>query len=798
MIYNWIKIAFRNFAKNKMATFINVFGLTLGLLGLIITLLYTNDQLSYDQWIQDKDRIISVGYQFDDEKDIWGVSYPQMEKAKANMSGIEDILLVSAMGYESTNVINGDKIVQATKIVESTPNFFAFFPYKFIEGNPATALNAKNHLVVSEDFAKKAFGEENPMGKNLQIGKTNYIVQGVFRIEEKSSIMPEIIYSFEKMDAYWGNYSYNAYIKMKTPISISDFKDQYYQAVWAEQIEREAQEEGMTVEEVLENFPFQIAAALLVDSRFEMFNSATFFEPYGNKSIIRIMFAISILLLVISMVNFINLSMAAAVKRAKEVGVRKAIGAGKSLIVYQNLFETTLLTLFSFVLAMVGIELILPYFNDFMQTEIQLHFRLFLGIILLIVVLISLLTGIIPAVYLSNFKIIEVLKGSFSRSSKGIYLRNAMLGVQFMIASFFFMGSLIVYFQINYLNQLDLGFNKEQLMALNFRYKTDKPFQEYEKVKTRLMNIDGVAAVNSVRPLVGTQTGYSTTEFNFKGKKVSNVQYNSVDFGYPEMTQMTLLKGRFLSDQFASDTISSVVINETLAKELGIYDDPINQKLGENTIVVGMVKNYHIADAFSPIPAAFMHHWKAFDGSMVYNLRNVVIKFDAEKLPHILSELETYWPNEVITNAPFEYSFIDKNFEKTYEQYVRQQNIFGVMTALVILVALLGLYALSSFIIEQRLKEVAIRKTLGAETKNIILRFAKPYLFIGSVSILLTFPWVIYLANEWLQDFAYRIDLSIMPFLLCFLILLSLTLLVVSLKAWRATKINLVNYLKYE
>src|SRR5690606_36009288 len=153
---------------------------------------------------------------------------------------------------------------------------------------------------------------------------------------------------------------------------------------------------GMTVEEVLENFPFQIAAALLVDSRFEMFNSATFFEPYGNKSIIRIMFAISILLLVISMVNFINLSMAAAVKRAKEVGVRKAIGAGKRLIVYQNLFETTLLTLFSFVLAMVGIELILPYFNDFMQTEIQLHFRLFLGVIVLIVVLISLLTGIIP------------------------------------------------------------------------------------------------------------------------------------------------------------------------------------------------------------------------------------------------------------------------------------------------------------------------------------------------------------------------------------------------------------------
>ncbi|MGB6093469.1 MAG: ABC transporter permease, partial [Moheibacter sp.] len=527
-----------------MATFINVFGLTLGLIGLVLTLLYSNDQLSFDHWNPEKDRVFAIGYLLDNEADVWGVSNPQMEKAKANIGEIEDILLVSAMGYQPANITAGDKVVYATKIVDATSNFFSFFPFQFLEGNPETAIKADNQIAVSDDFAKKLFGNENAMGKNLQIGSTIFVINGVYRIPGKSVMMPEVVVPFKKLDEYWGNFNYNGYFKTKSNISIPDLKEKYDRAVWREQFEKEAKEEGITLDELMEKYPFESIITTLPDSHFDMKNSMTLYEPYGNRSIIKIMFGISILILMISVVNFINLSLAGAVKRAKEVGLRKAIGASRKQIIYQNLFETLILTLFSLLAAMVGIELILPFFNEFMQTEIEINPAKFFFQLLLIVIGTSLLTGIIPALYLSKFRTIEVLKGSFSRSSKGIYLRNAMLGLQFMIAAFFFVGSLIVYFQISYLNKLDLGFDKQQLMVLDFKYKDGKPFRSYEQVKTYLENMDGVTDVNSVRPLAGSQTGYSTTELKYNDKKVVSVLYNSIDFGYPEMMKMKLLKGR--------------------------------------------------------------------------------------------------------------------------------------------------------------------------------------------------------------------------------------------------------------
>lgn len=798
MIQNWIKIAFRNFAKNKLATFINIFGLTIGLAGLILTILYQYDQFSYDRWIPEKDKIFAVGHRMDNEKEVWGVSNPQMEKAKANIAEIDEVLLVNAMGYDNAIVNIEDRSIQSTKILNATKNFFDFFPFDFIEGSAGNALNANNYIAISERFAQKLFGKENAMGKTVQIGSNTYAIHGIYKLDKKSSIMPEIVIPFKELDDYWGNFNYNGYIKTKKPMTTSAIKQKYDDAVWKEELEKEAKAEGITVKELLEIYPFESVFASIENSRFDIYDAETGFEPYGNRSIINIMLGISILILLISIVNFINLSLASAIKRAKEVGVRKSVGAGQKDIVFQSLFETFILTVFSCFLALVAIELVLPYFNQFMNTEITINYGLFLVQVLLIVIGTTLLTGIIPAVYISKFKTIEVLKGSFSRSTRGIYLRNAMLGLQFMIAAFFFIGSLIVYFQVSYLNKLDLGFDKQQILVLNFKRSTDKPFQDYLGVKTYLQNLKGVTAVNSVRPLAGTETGYSTTSIKYQDKKVGNVQYNSIDFGYPEMMGMKLLKGRFLSEKYASDTINNIVVNETLAKELGIYDDPVNKKLNNDLTVVGMVKDYHIFDAYSPVQPVLLHHWKSFENSMIYNMGNVVIKFQPEYLDEILQNLETYWPENVVKNQPFTYSFLDKNFEKTYEQYVRQQHIFSIMTGIVILIALLGLYALSSFIIEQRLKEIAIRKTLGAEAGDIVHRFAKPYMLIGAIAILLTFPLVGYFGNEWLQNFAYRISMPWMAFVICLVILLVLSFLVVSIKAWAATKIDLVKYLKYE
>ena len=796
MIQNWIKIAFRNFAKNKLATFINVFGLTLGLVGLIFTLLYRSDQYSYDDWSPEKDRIFAVGHYLDG--DVWGVSNPQIERAKEKIPEIEDVLLVGALGYQSSYVTKDNHSVSSNKTIEATSNFFDFFPYSFVEGSPKTAIKSENEIAISEDFAKKLDADGHILNQTVNINGKAYVVKGVYRIEGKSAIMPDVVIPFTKLDDYWGNYNYNGYFKTRAGVTADELVKKFHKAVWEDELAKEAKEAGISVEELLEKADFQPVVYSLKDSRFEMANTEPFCEPYGNRTLIQIMLWISILILIISVVNFINLSLAGAIKRAKEVGVRKAIGAGKTNIIAQSLFETFLLCLVSVCLALVTIELGMEWFNRFMNVEIKVDYGLFLMQILGIVAVTSLLTGLIPALYVSKFKAVDVLKGSFSRSSKGIYLRNAMLGLQFMIAAFFMIGSLAVYKQVNYLNKLDLGFNKEQIMVLNFNFKTKKPYEEYQNIKTYLQNLKGVTAVSSARPLIGTQTGWSTTEFTYQDKTVGNVLYNSVDFGYAEMMEMKLLKGRFLSDKFASDTLRNIVINETLAKQLGIYDDPVNKKLSDDITVVGMVKDYHVFDAFSAIQPTFMLHWKGFKNNMIYNMGNIAIKFKPEDLNTLIPELESYWQQKVTPGKPFEYSFLDKNFEKTYEQYDRQQKIFGVLTSIVILIALLGLYALSSFIIEQRLKEVAIRKTLGAESKDLVSQFTKPYMKIGVVSILLSFPLAWYAIRFWLENFAYRIAIPWDAFVICMIILLVLSFLVVSLKAMRAARMNPVEYLKYE
>lgn len=794
MLKNWIKIAFRSFAKNKLATFINVFGLTLGLVGLVLTLLYQNDQYSYDRWIKDSDRIFALAHKFGE--DIWGVSNPQMEQAKAKIPEIEEILMVDATGYKSSILEFENNSVYTEKIINSTSNFFDFFPYVFIEGS-AQDIKTSGNIAISENFARKLFKDKDPINQTIKAGNLSLVVKAVYRLSHKSSIMPDVVISYSKMDEYWGNYNYNAYIKTKNDISSDQLRKSYDKNVLDESLKQNAQKEGLTVEELKNKYQFQSIVSPLPESRFDVKSSLTLYEPYGNRTIIQIMYGISLLILVISIVNFINLSLAGAIKRAKEIGVRKAMGATRKNIVGQSLFETFLLTLFSSLLSLVMIELLLNPFNRFMQTNIEVNYGLFLVQIIGIAIFTTILTGIIPALYLSKFQSIEVLKGSFSRSAKGIYIRNGMLAFQFMIAAFFFTGSLIVYLQIRYLDKLDLGFNKEQIMVLNFRYNSN-PFEEYEHIKTYLKNINGITEVNSARPLAGSNIGYSTTEIELQGKTVGGVLYNSVDFGYPEMMGMDLLKGRFLSSEYASDTVNNVVINETLAKELGIYDNPVNQKLNKELNVVGMVKDFHVFDAFSPIKPLIMEHWISEKKHMVYNMGNILVKFKPENLDEIISNLEVYWPQKVITTKPFDYTFLDQNFAKTYEQYLKQQQIFGIMTGLIILIALLGLYAMSSFIIEQRLKEVAIRKTLGAETKDIILKFSKPYLIIGATGILLAFPITYYAADLWLQNFSYRIPIPWLAFVFSFVILLLMAFLVVSIKAWRTTKINLVTYLKYE
>lgn len=806
MLQNWIKIAFRNFAKNKLATFINIFGLTIGLIGLVLTLLYWNDQSSYDRWNPNQNDVYTIAHGYG--QDVWGTSFPHVQKAKETIPEIVDYLIL-ASAYWSENIHMGDQTIYQNKMVSSSPNFFEFFPFEFIAGNPKTALTAKNYVAISEDLAIKLFGNTNVVGKTIKINKSDYIVNGVYLLNKKSSVMPMAVTPFEReYDQEFSNFNYFALMKLKPNTDIELIKQKYDLNVLDFRLKKDLEGSGLSVEEFKDKNGFMYPVMIpLKDIHFDLKMHWTPFEPFGNFRLILIMFGLSSLILILSIVNFINLTTANAIKRAKEIGVRKAIGATKRHIVYQFLTETALLSLLALLLTFVAVEIILPYFNEFMNVDLKMNSPLLFVQILFILLFITLLAGIIPASYLSNFKAINVLKGVFARSKNGVVLRNSMLFLQFLIATFFIIGTIIVYLQIQFLGKQDLGLNKEQIVILNIGDGEGNSFAKYQRIKTHLKNIPGVLAVNTARPTISLESTASSTALEYEDRAANEeVIAQTIDFNYPEMMEMKLLKGRFLSEKYASDTINNIVINETLAKMLGIYDDPINKKLkgGQKKtdldyIVVGMVEDYHIGDVQSKVKAAFMYHWKAGEEWMpLYAVSYIQVKFDPSRTQEVLSQLEEYWGTSVTPGYPFKYRFMDQEFAKSYETYTKQQQIFFILTFVVIFIALLGLFALSSLLIEQKLKDVAIRKTLGASSNELVFGLSKQYLIIGGIAALVAMPLVYAALTKWLEDFAYRIQIPIWPFVASLLVILALAFLIVSIKAYSATKINLVKYLKYE
>lgn len=806
MINNWIKIAFRNFAKNKLATFINVFGLTLGLVGLVLTLLYWNDQNSYDKWNPNKNQMFTLAHGYG--KDVWGTSFPHVQKAKETISEIEDFLILSN-NYWSENFTVGEQMIYQDKLVNATPNFFDYFPFDFIDGSPKNAISAKNYVAISDKVAQKLFGETNVVGKTVKINKGEYIVNGVYLLNEKSTIMPQVVLPFSgELDNGFNNFNYFAFIRLKKGTDLNTIKEKYTKNVLDYRLELDLKGSGLTLDEYKDKngamFPVFIP---LSNVHFELKMPWNPFEPFGNLQLIFIMFGLSGLILILSIVNFINLTTANAIKRAKEIGVRKALGATKSNVIYQFLTETAILTFFALLLTCVSVEILLPYFNEFMKVELKLDSGKMIIPLLTVAIIISLVAGIIPAMYLSNFKAIYVLKGVFFRSKKGILLRNGMLFLQFTIASFFMIGTLIVYLQIRYLNQQDLGLNQEQVVILGIGSNEGNAYAKYERIKNYLEKQRGIIDVNATRPTTSLEASASSTGMEYKDKSSDEeVIAQTTDFDYPKMMGMKLLKGRFLSSQYASDTINNIIINESLAKKLGIYDDPINKKLkgGQKQSpldynVVGMVQDYHIGDVQSKIKPAFMYHWKAGEEWMpLYAVSYIQVKFDSAHIEQVLEMLESYWNAEVTTGYPFTYHFMDESFAKSYETYTKQQQIFFILTGVVIFIALLGLFALSSLLIEQRMKEVAVRKTLGASSNRLVFGLSKQYLFIGSAASLVTIPLAYFAVEKWLEDFAYRIQIPVWPFVISVVALLVLAFLVVSIKAWRATKVDLGKYLKYE
>lgn len=804
MINNWLKIAFINYKKNWLSTIINLFGLTIGLTGFMLILMHWNDEESYERWNPKKDNIFAFQtYNKADNSYGNNISYPMAERALKVIPEVKDYVLFngSGMGFKMTTK---NKTVYQQDGMSASESFFNFFPFKLVAGSYKNALKGDNVIALSTKAAKNLFGKTNVAGESVKFDNKDYVVTAVYQLPEgNSQIDPEfVITPFELIKGdkdQWGNFNYGCFFMLKPSTDLEALQQKFYNDIFVYRAKLNNEGSGVTVEKYLELYG-PTGSLFTPLEKLKLHAKASWFGV-GDFKTMMILFTLSVLIVILSAINFINLKTAQASQRAKEIGVRKAIGSTKSNLVLQFLLETFVICFASYILALALTEILLPSFNKFYDKEIVMNDWHIYFYSFAMVLTVTLISGLIPATYLANFKAIETLKGNFARSKHGIWLRNGILTLQLIISSFFIIGGLIVNTQVKYMMNKDLGYNGKQVLLVNFSENTDKPWLKYERIKNEMKNIQGVEAVSYGEAVPGSGR-YSNSNMDYMEKSIY-AQHGSMDYDYLQFIGVKLKKGRWLNRNLASDTMTNVLVNEAFVKKFGWTDDQALKndfKPGfdyKPYHIVGIVKDFNILNPRKAVePIVFFHYreteWKR------YNVYNIQLKLKADDIDGTLKRIKNYWQNNVEPGYPFDYFFIDKKFAESFVRYQKQQTLFSILNAMVLMVALLGLFALSSLMIEQKLKDVAIRKTLGASDQTLILGLTKQFLWITTIAVLISIPISYYLMNEWLKDFAYRIDMPVFPFVLSLILLLVLTFSVVSIKAYQATKVNLVKYLKYE
>ncbi|OSY89249.1 hypothetical protein WH52_00965 [Tenacibaculum holothuriorum] len=804
MLQVWFKIFFRNSRKNWLNTLVNISGLTLGLSGLLIILLYLKEEQSYNQWNPNKDNVYRVNIKQPRTGEVWFTCNPGMYLTyPEKIPEVTEAIMVKPF-YRSRTVQYKNSFEFNDKTIFTEPHFFDFFPFKILEGSVEKFRETRNYIGLSKEYAERIFKGDEAVGNIVRIDNKNYTVACVFEVPKNSHQEPDLLLQFETpFEVHWGNHNNELFCKITSGSDLASVSEKMKQII-VDAVKMSAQEEGVTIQEFEEQYK---PPTILLDKLDTIYlhNSAKRAGPSGtgNYQLLMILLALSILLIIISCVNFINLSVASASQRAKEVGVKKTLGLSKKQLLLQYTFEIILQSIISFVLALLVVELSLPYFNEFIGKDISILQLNSIITLFTTAIVIAIVVGLIPALYLSNFKTVDVLKGSISKTKKGNLVRNIMLGLQFLISGFFIISVLIVGTQVTYMMEKDLGFDKEYVLSVDY-YNIDNKFKKYDLTKEVLTKNKNIVSITSSMFVPGEGFVNGTSLSHEINDKRFNSASNVVDHNYLDFSKIKLLAGRNFSKDLASDSLK-IIINETAAKELGIFNKPLGEKLNLGWLdddqpgfeVIGMVQDYHFDGFDTKIAPMFFVLWNSLDFPNGW-MPAIQFKLKSKNIDETIAEIESFWKTNIDAKYPFTYEFLDKKFAKTYEKFKKQQSMFLILSIIVITISLLGLFALATLTIQQRLKEVAIRKTLGASIKEIMYQLIKNFLKITLIASVVLVPIAYYFMQNWLENFVYRIEMPITPYIITPIILTILVFVVVGIKAFYATKIDLIKYLKFE
>lgn len=808
LLPNFLKVTFRNLQRKKAHSFINIFGLSIGLAACLLMIVYINFEMSFDQFHTKKDRIYRVNtvsvtengaVQGRNVTNSWPVGLILAE----NYSEIEKVINLRSWPQYSIKHEN-QYFFENTLIADQS--FLDVFDFGWVKGDRSSALSEPFQIVITREMEEKFFGGESSLGQTMVLqDSVQYIVSGVLEnIPENSHIQFDLLISFKSWsiaredyntNAHWLDLNMRNYVLLKEDAEI-DQVQQNIKDIYMAGAGDYFDGLGMRLEPKLEP---------LTDIYLYSFGNGL--GPKSDINYLYLLGAIAVFILIIACINFMNLSTARSMERAKEVGLRKVVGSDRGMLIRQFLIESMITVIVATIIAVLLALWALPWFNNL--TGNSFIYSDLLGLetaisLLLFIIVVGFLSGLYPAFMLSDFKPVQVLKNSFNTSARGAGLRKTLVVFQFTITCFLMICTLVVFQQLNYMQNTDLGFNKEQVLVMDARRAQTTSFStvnnpQYETIKYELLQNQEVRSVSSSLAVPG-RNGWRSILAYGEGQEVEerfSIEYLPVDFDYIDFYDLEIIAGRKFEEERGADINSGVIVNEAAVKRFG-WNSPkdaigkhvitINSLL--NTPVIGVIKNYHhhgLQEEIQPLvmvvrPGMFQYY---------------AVKYNSNETSNVLEHLRSTW-QQFYPGYTFEYFFLDDDYGRQYEQETRLAKVYGTFAGFAIFVACLGLFGLTAFATSKRTKEIGIRKVLGASVSGIFVLVSKEFLILVALAFCLASPAAYWFMTNWLQDFAFRISIGTEVFLITATLVLLISIVTISYKSVRAAMLDPVNSLRSE
>jgi putative ABC transport system permease protein len=810
MFKNFFRITLRNIIRQKLYSIINIAGLAIGIAFSIIITAFILQELSYDKFHDKADRIYRLILNGKIGEEEMLSAWTAVPIAAALVQEFPEVAASTRLEeWDNVLVKYEDKTFLEDKFLWADSSFFNIFSFKLLEGDPAKVLNEPGTVVVSENMAKKYFGSEEPVGKTLKVfsDSSQYRVTGVFQnVPVNSHIDFDFVASFISLDKVksteWTSNNLCTYMLLSEGADWKELQSKMPELV-RKYVGPEVQQYiGVSIEEWEAagnryGYDLQPLKQIHLDSTIEQ----PFKQP-NDRTYIYIFSVIAIFILVIACINFMNLATARSAGRSREVGMRKVAGSDKGQLIRQFLLESLVLTFIALIIGILIVELILPVFNNLVKLQLNIDYfgnwYIIPGLILLGII-VGLISGSYPAFFLASFKPVAVLTGKFEKGTGGSSLRSILVILQFGISVFIIVGTIVIFQQLSYMLNKELGFDKDQVMVVQRFGEVGR--EHVEAFKQEIGRIPGVLTSTSSTSIPGYPNNYNA--HGIEGRSFDQVyllQVNWCDFDFLKTYGLKLDSGRFFTPDIPSDS-SAAVINMRAVKDFNIKN-PLSTRIirpgatREEYIympVIGVVDDFHFESLHTDIKPYLFEIRPANWGWIPY----LSIRFDPANIKKVIGGVEKVW-KEYSGDQPFEYFFLNEDFAERYSQEQRTRAIFVIFSILAVFIASLGLFGLVAFTAEQRTREIGLRKVMGASVPRIIWLISRETLILLGIATVIAWPVSWYFSRSWLNGFAYRIDLTAMPFVLSLAIALIIAMITVSTQAVSASLKNPADALRYE